>query len=47
MQTSTPKKRNIEIKKLLRNAEKSAKTIGYVKQVMLVLGILNLKCVKT
>ena len=47
MQTSTPKKRNVEIKKLLRNAEKSAKTIGYVKQVMLVLGILNLKCVKT
>ena len=43
----TSKQRNNEIKKLVRNAEKSAKTIGYVKQVMLVLGILNLKCVKT
>lgn len=47
MNTLTPKQRVTECKKLVRNGEKSAKTIGYVKQVMLFLGILNLKCVGT
>ena len=43
MNQLTPAQQKANTKRLVKDGEKSAKTIGYVKQVMLILGILNLQ----